>query len=198
VKQEKVKRLELNKMSYGRSPLNAMGTTDKVVGMTCHNDCIKHCHIETKSVPHCPEPACPPPCPPACPPPCPPACPPPCPEPCDPCAKPASPCGGWGWGALLVGFLVIFAITWLVLWLLKPEWVLKDCNKGCNNGGHGHGNSNVSGHPDHPKPPHGGGCKNKDHRECDTGKTLIAALLIALIIVIFIWIIRAVLCSAKC
>lgn len=163
---------EMSAMPYGRAPL---GTTewvnmgDKVVKKTCHNDCIQHCHVETMTKPHCPE-QCPKPCD-------------PCAKPVDPCAKPCDPCAdGWGWGALIIGFLVIFAITWLVLWLLKPSWILKNHGKNPHGGHNGHG-----GHGDHG-----------DKCEVDTGKIVIASLLIALVIVILIWIIKAVTCNSRC
>lgn len=146
--------------SYGRSPLSSLGKTetvthmgDQVVKKSCHNDCVQHCRIETMSKPHCGEPA--------------------CPTPVDTCATPCST-GAWGGvGALLVWFLVIFAITWLILFLLKPKWIMKDCKK--HDDPHGHG---------------GDGHGKKHHEEIDTGKLILAAILIALGVVILLWLIK--------
>jgi hypothetical protein len=174
---------ETAEMSYGRAPLGAtttvIQTPEGTVRKTCHTDHVQHCQIETMGKQHC-DGFCPPkPCPP------PPCAPPPaevCPKPCaDPCATSSS---GWGGaGALIVWFLVIFAITWLVLWLLKPSWILKTCKNG--NGGNGNGNG------------HDGSGKHHN-KEVDTGKIILAAILIALGIVIIIWLIKLVLGWSAC
>ena len=67
---------------------------------------------------------------------------------------------GGGVGALIVWFFIIFVVSWLVLYALKPSFVLK-----------------------------------KGTREIDTGKVLLSAAIISLIIIILIWLIKG--CTTK-
>ena len=196
--------------SAGRPPLQAMNMNGcdrtKIVKTGVHNDILQHRNKETMEfIPDaCHKAACgscgtpapapapqyrppqqyaPPPCAPVCPPPCAPVCPPPCPPKCvDPC----DPCAGSGWGgqlgALFVWWLIIFAITWFVLYLLRPSWVLKG-----NDGHHGHHDrdDNVEGHP-RPQP-------TPSHQQpwVDNGKVLLWALVISFFIVLLIWLFKS-------
>lgn len=150
----------------------------KVVRSDCHQDCITHCTFETKTPLKCNQ----------------------------PCASTVAvvPAGtpvvaatatgvmpvavatpgatvvagavatsggygmGWGCGALIIWFIIIFVIAWLILFATKPNWVLR-----------------------HPEADRTGGSWD-NNREVDTGRIVIAAILIALIIVIITFIIAAV------
>jgi len=182
--------------SNGRPLLQTMGADGcertKVVKTGGHDDIIRHRTKETMEyipgpcheAPHCPAPACPTPCPPRHVPVCAPACPAPCPPPCPPkCVDPCDPCAGSGWGghlgALFVWWLIIFAITWFVLYLLKPTWVLKD-------GGHPYPHPHEEGAEGHPKPPAPG------REPCvDNGKVLLWALVISFLIVLLVWLFKS-------
>jgi len=71
-------------------------------------------------------------------------------------------CGGgmdgrwWGLGMFILWFIIIAVVTWLVIFSLKPSWVL-----------------------------------NPGTTEVNTGKVLLASIIIALIIVIIIWLIKS-------
>lgn len=65
--------------------------------------------------------------------------------------------GGWGWGGLILAFIIVVVIVWLVLWVTKPEFVQKDDY-------------------DHKKTG-----------EVDGGKALGAAVVIAVIICLILW-----------
>lgn len=98
-------------------------TPDVQVKATCHQDCVKHCIVETKEKAHCPSE-----------------------KSCEkPCAKPSEE--GWGKvGAFIIWFLVIWAITIFFLWILKPSFILNDKH---GHGGHGGNKGGDGGHGGH-------------------------------------------------
>lgn len=73
----------------------------------------------------------------------------------------------WG-GGLIIWFIIIFVIAWLILYATKPNWVLR--------------------HPEADRTSNGW----ENNREVDTGRVVIAAILIALIVVIITFIIGAI------
>lgn len=141
---------------------------DKTVRAETHTDKVHHTTVETFSKPHCGG----------------------CGK-CSACvAAPKSGCKDWGWGALLLGFIIIAAVVWLILWLVKPSWILKTNN---HHGPHNGQGQNQTGHPNpHPHPQPNGDC------DIDPAKMFIAVILISLLVFLFLWLISTVLCNAKC
>jgi hypothetical protein len=66
-----------------------------------------------------------------------------------------------GWGQFLLWFIIIAVIAWFILYSFKPVWVQK---------------TNAQGQPT---------------GEADPCKTLFAAIIIALIVIILIWLLRS-------
>lgn len=124
---------------------------------SCHQDCLTHCKYETKTPLAC----------------------------SDSCAPAHVKNYDMtnGVGALIVWFLIIFIITWLVLYSLKPSFVLKDCYHGHKGKYHDSSSSSCA------DGKHGKHGKHHD-KELDTGKSILAAAIIALIIIIVIWLIK--------
>jgi len=65
-----------------------------------------------------------------------------------------------GVGAFFLWFIILTVVLWLILYSLKPSWVLKP-----------------------------------NSQEVDTGKVLLASIIIALIIVVVVWLIKSSLMS---
>ena len=64
---------------------------------------------------------------------------------------------GWGWGGLLLAFIIVVVIIWLILWAAKPEFVQKK---------------------DHD---------HKKTGEVDGGKALVSAIVFAVILCLILW-----------
>lgn len=111
----------MNSAACGRQPLSSLraethpvagdgcGPKANIVKANCHMDCVKHCKYETITEPHCKDQ--------------------------DKCYD-KRPCdtavGAYGAGNCWTGlcmffiwFLIIFFIVAVILWLLKPTWVLR-------------------------------------------------------------------------
>src|SRR4029077_17240023 len=122
----------------------------KVVRSDCHLDCIQHCTHETKTALKCSQP---------------------CGTTGDVAVAVVGHKGGYGIGgagALIIWFIVIFVIAWLILYAIKPRWLLRD-----------HDGNNTS-------------TNGWDNCQVDTGRIVVAAILIALIIVILIFLLGAI------